>query len=252
MPFQNTNNDDLFHGEYEPQTSEIVAVGAIGIIVFLVILSLAIICLVYRPRARLNQLFYIFLGVSAIFELPRYCLLTHDQAYESLAGYSCHVIAGIFYFVCLAFVGFSFANILELGTFTILIYSKLGLSFAVLLHTIIDISAAVMCSHSSSLASFFASDFYRFYIVFDILQNLLYSAILVVFGVRLISRFDSLERSSSYRYQKEAFSMVVKKVTAILAIISCLTIIRLVLLAVKASSLDNRSNEKTITSVSSV
>ena len=91
----------------------------------------------------------------ATFELPRYFLLSLETSYHSTTGYAMHMISGVFYFICLAIIGITFANILELGSLSMMIYSKRGLSFSIFLHSLVDISAAIICLKSRTLASFF-------------------------------------------------------------------------------------------------
>ena len=185
------NNDDgaaLFHGEYRPLPQEFMAVGVFGIALFSTILFASIFLMAKRSKAMLNRLFFASLISMATFELPRYFLLSLETSYHSTTGYAMHMISGVFYFICLAIIGITFANILELGSLSMMIYSKRGLSFSIFLHSLVDISAAIICLKSRTLASFFGSRFYLFYMIFDILQNLVYSLVLVIFGIRLIVR----------------------------------------------------------------
>ena len=181
------NHGSLFHGEYRPSSAEFLATGIFGIILYLSILAAATYLMVSQIRL-LNRLFYASMMVMATFELPRYFFLALDQSYHSLVGYAMHAFSGIFYFICLAIIGLTFANILELGSLSMMIYSKRGLTLAVLAHTTVDISSVIVCLRSSSLSAFFGSAFYRFYIIFDIVQNLTYSLTLFFFGLRLALR----------------------------------------------------------------
>ena len=186
------NTDDgsaLYHGEYRPYPSEFLATGVIGIILYISI-AIAAIYLLTQSKTFLNRLFYVSMTMMAIFDMPRYFILAIESSYHSKIGYSMHIISGAFYFICLAIIGMTFATILEVGSlsFTMIIYSKRGLSLAVLLHTAVDFSAFIICLKSRSLSEFFGSQYYIFFMCFDILQNFLYSSVLVLFGLRLISR----------------------------------------------------------------
>ena len=186
-----SNNDDstaLYHGEIRPLPSEFLATGIFGIILFLTILIASTYLLIYQSKTRLNRLFYGSLILMAKFESVRYFFLAVNSSYNSTIGYAMHTVAGIFYFICLAIIGLTFANVLELGSLSMMIYGKRGLSFAVLLHSLVDVTSAIICLQSKTLAYFFRSKFYLFFMAFDILQNLLYSSILVVYGIRLIVR----------------------------------------------------------------
>lgn len=179
---------NLYNGQYQPLPGENLATGIFGIILFLSILIAVFFLQLSRSKTPLNRLFYASLAMMAILELPRFVFLAKDRSYNSIMAYGIHIIAGIFYFICLAIIGMTFANILELGSLTQMIYSKRGLALAIMAHTAVDISGLASCVTSKSLGAFFSSIYYRFYIIFDIVQNLTYSTILVLFGLRLIFR----------------------------------------------------------------
>ena len=181
------DGNSLYHGEHRPHPSEFVATGVCGIFLYASI-AMAAVYLLYQSKTFLNRLFYVSMTLMAVFDLPRYFLLLMDSSYHSTVGYGMHIISGIFYFICLAIIGITFANILELGSITMMIYSKRGLIFAVLLHSVVDLSALGICLQSNSLPSFFGSQFYLFFMIFDILQNFMYSSVLVLFGLKLIIR----------------------------------------------------------------
>lgn len=178
----------LYHGEYRPLPQEFLAIGIFGIFLYSGILMASAYLLIYHTKTILNKMFYISMMTMAIFELPRLFLIAITGSYHSTTGYAMHVISGIFYFICLAIIGINFANILELGSLSGMIYSKRGLSLAVLIHTLVDITSVIICLRINTLAKFFSSDYYLFFIIFDICQNLLYSVTLVFFGLRLIYR----------------------------------------------------------------
>jgi hypothetical protein len=94
---------------------------------------------------------------------------------------------------------------------------------------------------------FFTSTAYAFFIAWDIAQNLLYSSLLLYFGVRLVARFGNLEKASSDGAQRAAFHAVVTKVSGAMALISVFAALRLVLLAVKGASLQNAATDRTFT-----
>lgn len=178
----------LYHGEFMPLPGEYLATGIFGIVLFGGIMLFGMYLFTAHSKTFLNRLFYASLSFMGLFELPRFFLIVRDEAYNSTVGYGVHMISGIFYFICLAIIGLTFADVLEFSSLTRMIYGKRGLSVAVILHTIVDFSGFIYCLQSKSLGIYFASFYYRFYIIFDIAQNLTYSSILVVFGLRLILR----------------------------------------------------------------
>jgi hypothetical protein len=248
------NDNPMYHGEYKPSSVEFVAVGIFGIFLYFGIIMLSFWKLFPMPIVLgvANRVFIASTILMAVCDLPRYFHIAIHASYTSVAGYAMHIISGIFYFICLATVGFSFASILELGSYASLLYSKWGLAVAVVLHVSIDLAAFGLCLRSRSLGDFFGSTFYGVFIAFDILQNLLYSAVLAVFGVRLIHRFSNLERSSSSGTERKAFHRVVSKITIVLMFVCCFSLVRLILLGVKVISLANSNTATIVTTVSEV
>jgi hypothetical protein len=182
------NVNNLYNGQYQPLPGENLATGIFGILLFSSIIISVFFLQLSRSKTTLNRLFYASLAMMAVLELPRFVYIAKDRSYNSIEAYAIHILAGIFYFICLAIIGMTFANILELGSLTQMIYSKRGLALAIMAHTAVDISGLAYCVQSKSLGAFFSSIYYRFYIIFDIAQNLSYSTILVFFGLRLIFR----------------------------------------------------------------
>jgi len=129
--------------------------------------------------------------VMATLELPRYCFLAHAENYNSITGYTCHIVASFFYFLCLLVVAYLFAQILALGSKLAMLYSQRWLIIAIIIKGIIDLVTIVYCLLSQNLGSFFSSAAFKVYTIFDIFQNLLYSSILTFFGLRLIYRYIS-------------------------------------------------------------
>lgn len=178
----------LYHGEEKPLPNEFLAVGICGILLYFSIMFYASYIFLSQKHTFNSKIFYGSMILVAIFELPRFFYLAIHRDYFSQLGYALHTMSGIFYFICLALIGLIFANILELGSYSMLLYSKRGLSLSVIVHSIVHILTVAYCIEAASLAEFFGSVFYQFFIVFDIMQNLVYSGVLVVFGLRLITR----------------------------------------------------------------
>ena len=195
----------MYNGEYQPLPEEFLAVGIFGLMLFSSII-LTVAYLQSHSKTLLNRLFYLSLGLTAVLELPRYSLMVKDKGYSSTSGYASHILAGVFFFICLAIIAKTFADILELGALSKMIYGKKGLTIAVIVHIAVDLSAFIYCCQAQSLGSFFESIYYRFYVIFDITQNIFYSCVLTVFGLRLIFRWEKSEQlKNNSLHQKECY-----------------------------------------------
>ena len=88
-----------------PSGSEFVAIGSVGIFLFLVILLISAYDLklldekIFIIKHSSTFYFYVTVILVSIFEFPRYIYLIIDQSYVSQAAYSLHIIAGIFFFI---------------------------------------------------------------------------------------------------------------------------------------------------------
>ena len=155
----------MYHGEYVPSHAEFRAVGSIGIILFTSILCIAVVRGVKSVRSgaenRIRSLFYMSVACLALLDLPRYYAIAINAANSSVQGYACHILSGICYFIALALVGYSFANLLELDHYASLLYSKRGLIGAVTLHAVIDFTGFIECLRTPRLANFFTSQYYQ-------------------------------------------------------------------------------------------
>ena len=173
LPFTNNisiMSDDaiMYHGEYVPSHAEFRAVGAVGIILFSSILCVAIFRCFQSIRShrsgsenRIRPMFHFSIAFLALLDLPRYYAIAINATYTSVQGYACHILSGVCYFVALALVGYSFANLLELGHYASLLYSKRGLIAAVVLHAAIDLTGFIQCLRTPRLADFFTSQYYQ-------------------------------------------------------------------------------------------
>ena len=241
MPNSLYNDDELA----QPNENEFLATGVIGMLVFSVVFSLAVYSFFYKTKSNESKLFYISMTVMAVFEFPRYVELCYEKDYSSTMGYAMHIIASFFYFICLVVVAFLFAHILSLGSKFAMIYSRRGLIFAVCCKGVVDIIALVFCCQAENLGFFFSSYIFRFYTIFDIFQNLLYSTILTFFGLRLIFRFHNIGENSIDSAQRVVFQRVVHKVTLIQSAVSCFALMRLSLLIVKFAAIQHTAKSVT-------
>ncbi|KAJ1432216.1 hypothetical protein B484DRAFT_34253 [Ochromonadaceae sp. CCMP2298] len=173
---------------YYPLHREYVAVGALGIIFYSIIILSALTTLAQGVKSTSTQIFFLCFIAMAVMELPRYCDLAADGNYTSIAGYCCHIFAGNFFFLSFSIVCFQWCSLLEVGTYLRLIYSKHGLICANVLFFLVDLTAVCICATSPSLKSFFASDDYTAFQAIEGLKNCLYAGVLSYFGLRLIAK----------------------------------------------------------------
>ena len=158
------SDDAMYHGEFSPSLAEIRAVGSLGIVLFSSILCVAVFGCWKSIRRRgksIHALFYFSVACFALLDLPRYYAIAINATYTSVQGYACHILSGVCYFIALALVGYSFANLLELGHYASLLYSKRGLIAAVVLHAAIDLTGFIQCLRTPRLADFFTSQYYQ-------------------------------------------------------------------------------------------
>ena len=183
-------SDDLYYGEVGPNKQEYRLTGCCGIIIFSCVFGVATLGLsrleFKKPTAQ--TAFYIGICLMALCELPRYFEFALKREYVSRIGYAFHILGGTFFFVSLCVVCFLWANILKLGPMLSLIYSKKGLGMAIVILGSVQVGAICACLSSSSLVRFFHSTFFIIFVVEEILQSLIYSTGLWIYGLQLIFR----------------------------------------------------------------
>lgn len=242
-----TTDDSLYKSEHTPNEAELKSVGAIGILLFFSVISYAIYGLTRKSGGiENNKIFFCCMICIGVFELPRYFSMASYGSYTSTGCYAIHLFASFLYFVCLTIVALTFAQILELGRYSSLIYSKKGILILVSIQAIIDFGAFIACLSSKSLGIFFSSKMYIALTVVDVFENFLFSFLLSFYGIKLILRFNNLQQYASTSKQRDAFRLVLKKVTKILCTVTIFSAIRLSLLVVKLASLGD--NGITVTS----
>ena len=177
------HNDD----QNEANHFEFFLTGCCGIILFSYSLILG---LFGYYTAKSLQIKFFFFGIisMSICELPRYFIFLIRKEFISRISYSFHILGGIFFFISLCNVCNLWSNILRLGPIALTIYSKKGLIIASCCLGSIQIIAFCFCINSTSLHDFFHTNMYVAFVVEEILQNLIYSTGLFMFGVKLIVR----------------------------------------------------------------
>ncbi len=111
-------DSDPEKGEYYPLPREYLATGLVGIFLYtiLAILSFQSLLRFGKNRSKSTRRFFMAIGLMAIFELPRFFSLAIDEDYISRSTYSCHIIAGICFFLGFSIVCRQWSGLLTLGS----------------------------------------------------------------------------------------------------------------------------------------
>ena len=172
----------MYHCEFSPNRAEFRAVGSLGIILFSSIFGVSFfrfwksIRSSYRDGSgnMIRPLFHFSIVFLALLDLPRYYAIAINAVNNSVEGYACHILSGVCYFMALALVGYSFVNLLELGHYASLLYSKRGLIVAVVVHAAIDLTGFIQCLRTPRLADFFTSQYYQVIYPSTVLSHIQY------------------------------------------------------------------------------
>jgi hypothetical protein len=177
------NGDDIV----QAGSTEFLITGCCGIVIFCYGFILAIFGYL-SAKSSSSQLFFLGIAGMCSLEMPRYFALAIHQEFTNRVAYGFHILGGAFFFTSLCTVCNMWSSILRLGKIASLFYSRTGLTIAACALGSIQISVFCVCVTSSSLEEFMHSDVYVAFVVEEIFQNLIYSAGLFMFGVKLIIR----------------------------------------------------------------
>ena len=177
------------------------------------------------------QYFYFSVFISSCLEIPRYALFVTDAEYTSRASYACHMLAGLFYFFSLSIVCYMWSCVVNLGTLSTLIYSLSGLVVANVFLGSVLIFAAVACLTASSLSDFFHSDLFILFVAEEIVQSLLYTTGLTLYGVRMIFKLQYAQGTALSVLQK-----LLVRITVTLGFTSMASLLRLIMCCLQIAS----------------
>ena len=180
---ENRNGDDLV----QAASTEYLITGCCGILIFFYGFVLAIFGY-FSAKSSSSQLFFLGIAGMCSLELPRYFALAIHQEFTSRIAYGFHILGGAFFFISLCTVCNMWSSILRLGKIASMIYSQTGLTIAACALGSIQLAVFCVCVTSTSLEDFMHSNVYVAFVVEEICQNLIYSAGLFLFGVKLIVR----------------------------------------------------------------
>lgn len=262
---------------FYPGKEEFIVVGAVGICLYVSLALLAGFLLYKRVKNKTSKKFFVCVIIMSICELPRYFDILCTARYSNTYAYSIHLMAATFCFAAFSIVCYQWAGLLELGTYTRKVYSAPALIAVNALFTANDLLAATFCATASSLNAYFVSTSYEVYILTEAARNLVYSAFLSYYGVRLISRFwhfsqidgrnkNNLDRTNVYACiccewlwnalalqgtkdtsPSNVFITAVVRLTIVLLISTCCFTLRIIMLLLKVVALHDHSFHVTST-----
>jgi hypothetical protein len=157
----------VFESDSVASSNETVLVGYIGFFLFFLLFLISAFNYYQSNSSKLiSRLFFLFMSLMAVFELPRYILMIITQNYHSQWGYSCHILANYFFFLLITIVIWILMAVLELDLqqqILIFLYSKhgiYGINIVLFISSLIEIT---LCLLSPSLESYFDSLAYEIY-----------------------------------------------------------------------------------------
>eukprot|EP01035_Chromulina_nebulosa_P036067 gene36067-48536_t len=148
-----------------------------------------------------KQLFLTMLIIMSFMEMPRYYALAVTGSYDSQGAYTCHIIAGVFFFAAFSMLCRQWCEILQAGdtagrsTILVVFYGKQGLIVSNVAFIIDDIVTLGICLSYASLDDFFHSTDFYVYTLLEGFRNIFYSALLLYYGAVLAYRLGNIDFS---------------------------------------------------------
>lgn len=230
---------------YMPSKSEYIFTGTVGICVYSLILYLSIASAWVGFKSKSTRRFFGSIGIMALLELPRYFDMAVDGTYNSRVCYSFHIVAGVFFFLAFSIVCRQWSGLLQLGSYSRMVYGYNGLVISNVSFAIADFIAIIFCLTSRSLDGFFFSMAFVVITFIEGLRNCVYSGFLSYYGLKLVRRFwhfSRLERQVSRRYccyiaDDQVFTRVVLRLTSVLVLTTLCFLCRMTMLVAKMAEL---------------
>ena len=186
------------YNEYEPSASEDRTTGAFGIIIFLALsLVAASGIFIWKIENPTNKAFFATIFLVGICEQPRYWNMALSGGYTSQGAYGMHLLSSIFFFLSFSLVAYQWAGILSMASIFESVVSPKGLFVINAFFGLFDIISAGLCWSSKNLLDYFASRFFLIVTFMDTLKNLMFSVVLMYFGLRILYRFQNYTASSN-------------------------------------------------------
>jgi hypothetical protein len=206
--------------------------GVFGMVIFFLVLALA--CRGFFMTSHTHthlRCFFLAIFLTAACELPRYFVFTIKGTYSSQLAYAFHMLAGLFYFFSLSIVCYMWSCIVDLGSLSSWLYSKPGLVAANIFLGSILVYACAACLSAASLSDFFHSDLFILFVAQEIVQSLLYTAGLALYGVSMIYKLRDVEGSALSVLQR-----LLVRITVTLGFTSLATLLRLIMCCLQIAS----------------
>ena len=197
----------------------------------------------------------------SLMEMPRYYTLAVTGNYDSQGAYSCHIIAGVFFFAAFSMLCKQWCEILQAGdtaglsTILVVFYGKQGLIISNVAFIIDDIITLGICLSSASLDDFFHSSDFYIYTLLEGFRNIFYSALLLYYGVVLAYRLGNIDFSirgvgrfwdyiQSLRDDSTDHVLALKvfRISAVLALCTACFFLRVSMLIIKVATLGYTTN----------
>lgn len=254
---------------HHPSDSEYLLTGLFGIAIYTVILYFSIRSISIGFRSKSTKRFFGTIMIMACLELPRFLALTITQEYTSRTAYSFHLASGIFFFLGFSIVCRQWSGLLQLGSYFRVVYGYNSLIVSNISFAVVDFISIIMVLLSSSLDAFFHSLSFEIITFIEGIRNMIYSAFLCYYGLKLVRRFwhfSTIERSNALKAgvvttlsyycpsipfptsDEQVFTKVVLRLTSVLLLTTFCFVFRVAMLIAKMAVLHNDNTTANSTS----
>lgn len=232
--------------QQRPTPIEYEVTGSVGTVLYSFIFLFTLYAFRGGIKSRTSRRFFIVISIMSCFELPRFIALWVEKSYSSPTAqktYVVHMMASSFFFVAFSIVCHQWSGLLKLGSYSRMIYSTHALIGVNAVFLVVDVIGIAACLSEASLASFFESEPFEIFTFLEAVRNVVYSSMLLFFGVRLVSRFwhySSIEQVSSQgshpSFDNSVFMQAVVRLTILLSISTFCFFLRVIMLAAKMAA----------------
>ena len=199
-------------GEASPDSAISRIVGVTGVILFCIVLVLVSFA-VGSAKNKYSKVLFTCSIIVALLELPRYIALIIQEAYKNKLCYIMHMWGSVFFFLVFSFACFLLhdaidmsrttsplaASIIKPSTFSeMLIFDRRYLVSFNGLFALVVLVTSIDCAMSRSLFDFFRnSGMYVVLTIVEVLKNIAFGVMIVVYGGRLRSRISRFATSGT-------------------------------------------------------
>lgn len=248
----------------KPSPSENLATGLVGILLYIVIIYYSVWSISMGFRSKSTKRFFGTVAVMAVLELPRFFALAITQDYTSRTAYSFHIAAGVFFFLAFSIVCRQWSGLLQLGSYFRVVYGFHSLIVSNVAFAVVDLISIICCGLSSSLEAYFNSTSFEVITFIEGLRNVVYSAFLCYYGIKLVRRFwhfSTVERQAALKggavvsrlarlcpnwpfltSDDQVFTKVVLRLTSVLLLSTFCFAVRVLMLIAKMALIHDNSH----------